>query len=208
MNRPEPMHLFPKQLFGSLLMLLLLHCAGTPPMFYYRIDYSPPSADSLNHLLPAVIGVDRFDADVLYDQDRIVYRSSPYEVQFYNYRRWIAPPPRLVKDRVYEHLRASGLFRQVVRLPSLIPTDYVLQGRIKAFEEWDEADRWFGQVTIVFQLYRVEDRELVWEGEFSHKTPTRQKTPVEVVRAISESLKTVIDQALHSMARQLQHQSE
>lgn len=190
---------------GLVTIFMLSYCGSVPPTYYYRIDY--PFANSQNSsILPHTIGVAQFSADVLYDSDKIVYRNSPYEVQFYHYRRWVAPPKQIVTEKVYQQFRSSGLFQRVVRIPSTFNIDYILRGRITAFEEWDEPQAWFGVVTIEFQLYKTDSSEVVWEQVISEKTPASKQEPAEVVQAISESLNKVVAKSIMEIGEYLKAQ--
>jgi ABC-type uncharacterized transport system auxiliary subunit len=178
------------------LLLFSTSCGSVPPTFYYRIHYEVPESETRNSIVPITLGISPFNSDILYQGDRIVYRQSSYEVQYYHYRRWIAPPKKIVAEKVLEQLRASGIFQRVVRIPSKFRVDYILKGHIKAFEEWDEKNAWYGLVTLTFQLQSAGNDEIVWEKEISEKTRAYKKEPVEVVKAISQSLKKVVEKAI------------
>ena len=175
-------------------------CGGIPPTYFYRVDYEIMEDES-NHrdVVPVTLAIAPFKSDILYESDKIVYRNSRYEVQFYNYRRWIVPPKKLVTEKLYKHYRATGNFERVVRTPSTFPVDYILQGRIHAFEEWDEKDTWYGFVKLEFELRHAKTNEIVWEKVLSRRTTAKQKDPVSVVEAISESLNFVINRSIQGV---------
>lgn len=183
----------------------LSHCGSVPPTYYYRVDYELPNSNSSHNIIPKTLGVAQLDADILYEGDRIVYRNSPYEVQFYHYRRWIAPPKKIVTEKVLKQFQASGIFQKVVSLPSYSKIDYILKGQINAFEEWDEGNAWYGTVTLGFQLQDAETNEIVWENELSRKTKAMKKEPVEVVKAISQSLNKVVQKAIEEIGSALRY---
>lgn len=185
--------------------ILLTQCGSVPPTYYYRIDYELSELDARNTIIPITIAVKQFDADILYEGDRIVYRNSPYEVRYYHYRRWIAPPRKIVTEKVLQQFQASGFFKRVVSIPSPVKIDYLLQGKINAFEEWDEGDSWYGIVSLVFELQNPETKEIVWEDEFSEKTIALKREPIAVVKAISESLKKVIQKAIKEIIQNLKY---
>ena len=181
---------------------LLANCGSVPQTFYYRVDYQIEDLRNGNHAIPLTLGIRQFDADVLYQGDRIVYRQSPYQVQFYHYRRWVAPPKKIVTEKVLKQFQASGLFANVVRIPSAIKNDYTLNGEIQAFEEWDEGGSWYGLVTIEFKLQNS-DFEIVWQKVFSEKTIVEKKEHVEIVKAISQSLNKVVKDSIEGIKNNL-----
>ncbi|MFQ5636830.1 MAG: ABC-type transport auxiliary lipoprotein family protein [bacterium] len=199
------MKLFLLNLTCSFIIGLSLNCGGVPPTFYYRVSHEGVSEGNgaNNAMIPVTLGIAQCTADILYEGDKIVYRDSPYEVQFYHYRRWIAPPRKIVTETILKQFRESGAFQRVVSIPSSIDFDYLVKGRILAFEEWDDANGWFGIVTLEFKLQDPHTKEVLWENVFSAKAPASQKKPVEVVKAISSSLYTVIDNAVSEIKQNL-----
>jgi ABC-type uncharacterized transport system auxiliary subunit len=178
-----------------------------PPTYFYRVDQNlDGDLSNGSDVLQVSIAVVPFKADILYESDKIVYRSSPYEVQFYHYRRWIAPPRKLVTEELFKHYRMSGAFKQVVRLPSTLAIDYVLTGQIQSFEEWDEENAWYGLVALEFQLQDPETKEIVWESVISERSLAEKKDPVSVVRAISTSLNAVISRSIAELKSHLREQ--
>lgn len=183
---------------------LIIGCGSVPPTYYYRIHYDMPEHNSPAPI-PVTIGIEPFDSDVLYKGDRIVYRNSEYEVQFYHYRRWVAPPNKIVREAVLNQIRSSGVFERVV---SPLEADYTLNGNIKSFEEWDENNTWYGLVSISFELRDNKTKEIIWQNTLSEKTPVSSKEPVEVVKAISESLKKVVGKAIQEIEENLSSDSQ
>ncbi len=193
-----------KSIIFLLAAIALTGCGGVPQTFYYRIDYDLSENNSPNAPVKVTLGINKFSADILYEGDRIVYRNSPYEVQYYHYRRWIAPPRKIVEEKILAHFESSGAFQRVIKLPCNCDPDYILNGKIKAFEEWDENSAWFGIVTLAFELSDPDSKTVVWKKEFSEKTRSAQKEPVAVVAAISKSLKKVSGQAISDVAQYLE----
>lgn len=183
-------------------LTLIIGCGSVPPTYYYRIYYDLPEHNSPAPV-SVTIGIEPFDSDVLYKGDRIVYRNSEYEVQFYHYRRWVAPPNKIVREAVLNQFQSSGIFEKVVNTNSPLKVDYVLRGNIKSFEEWDENNTWYGLVSIAFELHDNETKEIVWQNTLTEKTPVSSKEPVEVVKAISESLKRVVEKAIQEIEENL-----
>lgn len=176
---------------------LLQACGGVPETFYYTIAPLPVSAipaeannESGNRT--AVLGVEKFSAEALYDDDRIIYRESPYEVKYYHYRRWAALPKQLVTDEIMRRMQTAHIFRNVVSMPNGNQVDYLLTGRIISFEEWDRGEQWFGRVAFTAQLYDPATRQLLWSEVFEAETQAEKRIPTAVVEAIGKSLEKCI----------------
>lgn len=187
----------------GLIAILTFSCGSIPQTHYYRIDYQSNRTNSANHVVPLTIGITQFRADMLYKDDKIVYRESPYEVKYYHYRRWVARPKKLVTEKVVEQYQSSGVFEKVVKLPAVTKVDYVLTGQIQAFEEWDEPADWYGVVSLRFELIDPSTGEVIWEKALSERTRVDKKEPVEVVKAISESLNKVVGRSIVAVRKAL-----
>lgn len=187
--------------------LLLSACGGVPQTFYYTLEEAPAAAGEPagNHhaQLAVALGVERFAAAAIYEEDRLIYRDSPYEVKYDHYRRWAARPAQLVTDAIINQLTARDLFRNVTSHPAAVPVDYILRGRILAFEEWDRGEQWFGRVAISVQLYQASSQELLWSSTFSRETPAQKRQPAVVVQAISTSLRQCADELAAALAQEL-----
>lgn len=183
---------------------LLTSCGGVPETYYYTLAVENNAPGNDGHTpLPFALGVEKFQSDVIYDDDRLIYRDSPYEVKYYFYRRWVAPPRHLLTDKVVGYLADSGLFEKVTAFPSSANVKYVLRGRLLGFEEWDEQNNWYGKVTFKVSLYEPSTQRVVWNGKFEHLQPVTKKIPAAVVEALSQSLKKCLDDLTQELAQEL-----
>ena len=111
--------------------LLVLSCGTIPQTHYYTIRRPVPEAGTLRMQKTGLaIGVAQFDAEGIYARDNLLYRKSDYEIAADYYRRWGVPPQKMLAEATIDCLRASGVFAEVVRLPSMNRVDLILVGRI------------------------------------------------------------------------------
>jgi len=200
--------IFGQQLSLCLLLFsfcpLLSSCGGAPETYYYTLAFEPDKKLNDGHApLPFTVGVEKFQSEVIYDDDRIIYRDSPFEVKYYFYRRWVAPPRHLITDKVVSYLADSGLFEKVTAFPAAGQVHYVLNGRLLAFEEWDEQNQWYGKVTFKASLYEPATQRVVWNGKFEHLQPVVKKIPAAVVEALSLSLKKCLDELAVALTQEM-----
>ncbi|MDZ7332698.1 MAG: PqiC family protein, partial [candidate division KSB1 bacterium] len=162
-------------------------CGGRiPDMHYYLIDF--PITQASGNQSPfhnITLGVMRFDAAPLYQEERLVYRDSPYEGKYYHYHRWVSQPAQMITDKTIEQLRAANLFALVVPFPKYSRIDYLLQGTIRALEEWDEGDQWYARVQIEFEVTDRKSQQLSWHTVIEQKVPVQKKTAAEIVQGIN-----------------------
>jgi uncharacterized lipoprotein YmbA len=132
-----------------------------------------------------------FNAQDPYDQQRIVYRSSPYVVDFYRYHRWAASPAHQVTDWTRRYLRQVGLFAKV--FPSAdTDADLTLSGRIQQFEEVDQNDVWQAVLSIDIWLERHGRDSPLWFQSYTATQEATKRNPEAVAEAMSRSLEDIL----------------
>ena len=172
-------------------MLLLAACATAPEDRYFRVDPALP-APTAEAPLPVTLGVARVAAPEPYRQERILYRTSPYEVQLYGADRWESSPVDMVGHALLERLRRSGLFRRVVPWRRG-EADVRLEVRLRRFEEVDEADGWYGVVELEYEVVDGDGKSLL-RGGSDQRVRAEAHTVDGVVRALSRGLAVSLDE--------------
>ncbi len=186
---------------------IILSCGRPPEIHYYTVEVNSGKKDA-NHTaqLPYAVGIVKFDGGVLYTDDRIIYRESPYEVKFWHYRRWIAPPNILVTEAVREYIKAHEIFRDVVGYPSANPPHMLLTGKVKAFEEIDKPEGWYAKVALQLTLTDLKNKQVVWEDYVEATTEIPQKQPASVVESINRALNQCLEEIVQSLRRNLKNE--
>jgi uncharacterized lipoprotein YmbA len=155
-------------------LLFLAACATAPEERYFRVDPALP-APTAEAPLPVTLGVARVAAPEPYRQERILYRTSPYEVQLYGADRWESSPVDMVGHALLERLRRSGLFRRVVPWRRG-EADVRLEVRLRRFEEVDG------------------DGKSLLRGGSDQRVRAEAHTVDGVVRALSRGLAVSLDE--------------
>ena len=173
-----------------LLAALLAACGGkVPPTRYYQLAAPPPAAAPVVAVADAapkpaapaapagdaqggpLLVLEPLAADEAYQDERIVYRTGPYRLDYYQYHLWSAPPGVMVTDYLEQALERSGRFRAIVR--ELTPgAPVVLGGRLVALEEVDESrTRWIGRVVLELTLEDAETSAVLWSAQLTETEP-------------------------------------
>lgn len=184
----------------TLLLVLLVSsaCGSTAPeTTYYRVhnltEPQPPQGD-------LVIGVEPFAADSAYDNQQIVYRKSPYKLNYYHYHSWASPPGIMVADYVREELENSGRFEAVLT-GFTADVVAVVGGRIVHFEEVDVSeDEWLARVKLTLFLRDAQTGQLVWSRTITEEEPVDEQKPEGVARAMSIALQRAITSNIDTIA--------
>jgi ABC-type uncharacterized transport system auxiliary subunit len=177
----------------AIIAVLLAACGGTAPQVrYYQLAVQTPATPGSGD---KVLVVEALSADAAYDDERIVYRHSPYQLDYYNYHRWSATPGALVGGYLEQALDRSGDFKAVVRDQSS-DASLVLGGRLTALEEVDtDPKHWVGRIAIELTLTDPKTGEIVWTQRFEETEPLAQQNPEGLARAISTALQRIANQA-------------
>lgn len=157
---------------------------------YYTLAYALTDEEHLSPepRVPVMLRVKELDVELSYDRQPIVYRFSPYQLEFYQYHQWIAKPQRMLTELVYKHLKHAGVFAQVTTsLKEGLP-DYELEGQVLGIEEFDSDTEWFAHLAMSFRLVENKSRRLVWKHDFDQRKKVFNHDVIYVVRALSQIL--------------------
>lgn len=192
------------------LALAVAACGGaTPATHYYALatpaapapahGASPPAAPAAS-AAPA-IAIETFAADPPYDDERIVYRTDPYRVDYYEYHRWSASPGMMVADYLARAFERTGQFRAVLR-GSDTTAPLALGGHIDAIEEIDVApQRWVGHVAVQLTATDRASGDVVWTQRFDETEPLPAQTPEGLARALSVAMGRIVARAAPVLAK-------
>ena len=181
-----------------ILLLALVACAGkVPETRYYQLAAPQQAAAQRGD---ASIAIEPLTADGAYDDDRIVYRVTPYRLDYYNYHRWSAPPGTMLSNYLQDAFSRSGRFRAVVHEPTeSVPV--ALGGRVIAIEEVDQSKTsWVGRIAVELTLTDTITNKVLWSQRFDETEPLPEQTPEGLARALSRAMARIARRALPAVA--------
>lgn len=181
----------------SLLLTSLLSAgcgASRPAVQRYTLSLSLPAAAGApaSPTLPTLL-VRPLAAREPYEGQRMVYRTSPYRVDHYNYHQWDATPGELVTEWTLRYLRHTGQFAQVMGAPG-ISGELVLSGVVRDFEEVDEGATWQAVLGVDLWLSRAGDGKPLWFRSFHVAHAASKRNPEAIAAAMSHNLEQVLQQ--------------
>lgn len=193
-------------LLAVLCEVLLGACAGKLPetRFYQLAAVAPTSAPKGE----ATLVLETLATDPAYDDDRIVYRTTPYRLDYYQYHRWSAAPGTMVGNYLEQAFESSGKFRSVVRAASA-DAPAVLGGRVVAIEEIDTSKTsWRGRVVIELTLTDTKTGAVMWTEQFDESEPLATQTPEGLAKALSTAMARIAGRAAPIVADLVDRQSK
>jgi cholesterol transport system auxiliary component len=163
-----------------------------PEKKYYEIhleavsDLGPFSASLL---------IDRIEIDSLYDDFRVIYRVSPYEINYYAYHFWADKPSKLLRNSLVQFLEASRLFPRIIQEPILGNADWIFRWTVHRIEEVDEAEAWFARLSMKLEVADIKTGAVLASRTFDRKEPMSGKDvselPAKLSRILIEELRAL-----------------
>ena len=193
----------------SLWSMLLAGCSITQSkqeVYHYALSLPSRTTGSASTAQttasPASLVVRPFTAHQPYNRDRIVYRSSPYQVDFYHYHRWVSKPADMVTTLTRRALQQSHLFSTVYPTPDA-PADMRLGGVIRQCEEIDQAQSWQAVLSIDVWLSRSRNASPFWFETYTATQQASKRNPAAVAEAMSRNLQEILQQLSADLATEL-----
>ena len=180
----------------------VISCGGVPRTNYFTIEM-PRATKGAPAPIERRIAVQRFSADQILVDDRILYRESPNEVSFYEYKRWADPPVDIVTNYFVHRMKDSGDYRDVSPAKTAGAADLTLRGRLYHFEELDRGKEVFASVAVELELTDNKTRASVWRGNAECTRPVPTRDMGGVVTGISECLDETASKLLGSMRQEI-----
>ncbi len=176
-------------------MMAAAGCGGSkiPSMHYYVIDLPAP-APRPRDPAPYTVSVMPFHVPGHLEQDRIAYRPSGVEVDYYEYHRWADRPAPMLTTALIDRLRAQHLFSSISLFDGKTRTDYLIRGRLERLEEVDSGSVSV-RVEMAAEVVDAKNNRTVWSGSASHSGPVT----VGDVKAVVEEMSKGVDACLNQI---------
>jgi len=154
-----------------LIAAFMIGCGSTHTRRYFQIK----TVSAVDPALPRVerrLLVEPASVDPLYDDTRILYRVSPFEVKYYPYEFWAEKPGKLVGDAMAEFLVKKKVFpvvgRGVAGLAKEEP-EIVLRSRVHVLEEIDNPNSWQARLAMDLEFVDFKTGKAVASSSFDRK---------------------------------------
>jgi ABC-type uncharacterized transport system auxiliary subunit len=159
----------------------------------------PPAPENVR----TSIAVREFQSPGYLRQGPIVYRTTPEQIGFYEYHRWVADPRTLLTSAVIDHLRASGQYSTVSTYNGRSDIDYIFSGKLDKMEELDYESAVKVEVAMSAQITRVDTGATVWSNSIFEVDPVSKRNVPGVVSQMNRTMETAIDKLLATVPPQL-----
>lgn len=129
-----------------------------------------------------------------FETPRMVYLKRPYELEYFAANQWADTPANMVAPLLVQSLSQSGIWRDVVLLPSLVPGDYRLDvyGFALQQEFFQQPSR--VRVTARAQLVDLKLSMIVGMQRFEAIEPAPSENAYGGVVAANRAVAALLDQ--------------
>jgi uncharacterized lipoprotein YmbA len=184
--------------------LVLAGCGSVRYPTTYVLNFPPPAPQTAgsNSALESV-AIRELQCPEYLCEGRIVYRSSPEEVGFYEFHRWAMNPRQAITQYVVDAVRAQSLFKNVAVHERGSEATYVLSGNIERLEEVDQGRDVRVVCTIAAQLLDTRTRSVVWSHTASETIKVEKRDVGGVVSNLSAAARTAADRLIKSMTEEV-----
>lgn len=182
-----------------LLVLLLAGCFSTPTKRYFQIvamdrDAQPhPKVDKVLYIEPVRV-------DPLYDDFRIIYRVSLYELKYYSYVFWAKKPDALFREAMGDYLVRKEGFSRVTQDVLQGDPAVVLRSTVRLVEEIDNPKVWFGRLAMEIEFLEFKSGRSILRHSFDRRLPLQDRKARLLPAALSSILSEELDIAVRKLA--------
>ena len=170
----------------------------------YVLNFPPPPPSlSAPRDVRGALAIQEFQCPQYLCENRIVYRSSPEEIAFYEFHRWAMNPRDMITQSLADRVRSDALFKSVVLKGTGIETAYVLKGNIERLDEVDEGRDVRVVCTISAQLLDTQTKSIIWSHTESKTIAIEDRNVAGVVSSLSTAASIAVDNLVKSLAETL-----
>jgi ABC-type uncharacterized transport system auxiliary subunit len=140
--------------------------------------------------------IERVAVDELYDDFRIIYRLTPFEINYYSYSFWAEKPARMVRDALDHYLTGRKAFRSLLPDASRSEADWILRTSIHRIEEVDAAAAWAARLSMALEMVEAKTGAVLASRRFDRSEPIGRKdlaaVPPILSRILAEELEALL----------------
>ncbi len=182
--------------------LLVAGCLSTPTKRYFQIV--PMDTDPQPHpLIGKALYIEPVRVDPLYDDFRVIYRVSPYELKYYSNAFWAKKPDNLFREAMSDYfLRKAGFTRVTTDVLQGDP-EIVLRSNLRLIEEIDNPEAWFGRLAMDLEFLEFKSGRSIVKHMFNRKLPLPARKAQFLPAVLSGILVEELDTAMGKLAEAL-----
>jgi ABC-type uncharacterized transport system auxiliary subunit len=192
-----------------LVALLCTACASAPKTRYYTLRTPQPPA-AITPGTQFTLQVERFEAPDLLLDNRMIYYTSPTELNFHEYHRWASDPGDLLSDLAMKFFAETSLFQRVYTYPAPVKVNYTLRGRVLDLDElkYGTGSGKAGQARLGLKLdlLQVQQNKVVWSSRLEQTVPIHGGSVQGAVEAMNIAAERLLQNAYGGISQAVEHE--
>jgi ABC-type uncharacterized transport system auxiliary subunit len=183
-------------------IFLLAGCFSTPAKRYFQIVAM--DLDAQPHVpIGKVIYVEPVRVDPLYDDFRVIYRVSPFELKYYTSVFWAKKPDALFREAISDYLiKKEGFPRVMIDVLQGDP-EIALRSNVRLVEEIDNSDVWFARLAMDLEFLEFKTGRTIVKHSFDRRLPLEARKVRFLPGVLSGILVVELDVAVKKLAEAL-----
>jgi ABC-type uncharacterized transport system auxiliary subunit len=190
----------------AIVFLAILTVAGCGPVRYpnnYVLNFPPPPPSLAAPPHGGALALEEFQCPQYLCEGRIVYRSTPEQIGFYEFHRWAMDPRDMITQSIAGRIRSEELFKSVALKGTGAEPAYVLRGNIERLDEVDEGRDVQVVCTISAQLLDTQTKSIVWSHTATQTIAVEDRNVAGVVSSLSIAARMAVDDLVKSLRERL-----
>jgi ABC-type uncharacterized transport system auxiliary subunit len=184
-------------------VLLLSGCFSTAAKRYFQIVPMDKSTEPHSRV-GKVLYVEPVRVDPLYDDFRVIYRVSPFELKYYSHAFWAKKPDALFREAVSDYLiRKKGFPRVMLDILQGDP-EIILRSNVRLVEEIDNPKVWYGRLAMDLEFLEFKTGQSILKHSFDRYMPLGARKVQFLPAVLSAILVEELDTAVRKLAETLE----
>lgn len=185
---------------GALLLLLIAllgnGCLSKPALKTQMFAFqSPPPAEAASQG-GAMIMLRSVDVSPVFDNNSFIYRTGPETYEIDHYASFMAAPGQAIAIGIRSRLLASGHFRNVVDMSSVVPANQLMQVHVsELYGDFSQPGKGAAVLSMRIALFRQDNngnRRPVFQQDYSRRIALKKNTAADVMAGWNEALDEIM----------------
>lgn len=186
-----------------ILVLIVLAAGACAGPHYFDLNLHPEDGPEMNKI-DRILEVDDIRTNETFWNRQIVYRKSPYRIQYYPFKYWSKQPGELIQDAVIYYYRNGSFFSKVVDDYSSVEPDLVMKIHIDALEMIRRQNRWHARLALDIEIVDQKTEKTILNHTFDRMERIRGKKP----RYLPEKISRILREELVKLVRKIKKINE
>lgn len=148
-----------------------------------------------------ILLVESVEVDRIYNDYRIVYRTSPFQLNYYSYKYWIKKPGLLIRESMVDYFSKNNVFKKVVTGLAEGEPDLQLKTFVHIIEEYDQPNVWFAHLKMDIRIIDFKTGEEVLSHSFDRQRQLAARKVDHLPAAVSGLLQEELDKVINKLPK-------